>query len=104
MQSVKSFGPRGHQIRIATLALGLVASALLPLCAAAQEAEATQAAEPAAQEAAAVAEPARGTLDRVRVSGKLNIAYRSDARPLAFRDEAGKTIADFLRQIGSEES
>jgi len=102
MQSVKSFGPRGHQIRIGTVALALVASAYLPLCAAAQPAEASLDAEPAAQETAAVPEPARGTLDRVRVSGKLNIAYRSDARPLSFRDEAGKAAGytvDLCRHV-----
>lgn len=101
MQSVQSFGPRGHHIRIGTLALALVSSALLPLCAAAQETETALAAEPVAQEAVAP-EPARGTLDRVRVSGKLNIAYRSDARPLAFRDEAGKAAGytvDLCRHV-----
>lgn len=90
MQSVKSFGPRGHRIRTATVALAFCASALLPLGAAAQQADAPLPAQPAVQEAAAAPEPARGTLDRVRVSGKLNVAYRSDSRPLAYRDETGK--------------
>jgi putrescine:ornithine antiporter len=31
-----------------------------------------------------------GTLDRVRQAGKLTLGYRTDARPLSFRDEAGK--------------
>jgi putrescine:ornithine antiporter len=30
-----------------------------------------------------------GTLDRVKQSGKLTLGYRSDARPFAYRDEAG---------------
>jgi putrescine:ornithine antiporter len=102
MQSVKSFGPRGHRIRTGTVALAFCASALLPLCAAAQQADASPAAEPAAEESAAAPEPARGTLDRIRVSGKLNIAYRSDARPLSFRDEAGKAAGytvDLCRHV-----
>lgn len=102
MQSVKSFGPRGHQFRNATLALALVASAFLPLAVAAQQADAPLAVEPGTPEGAAVSEPVRGTLDRVRVSGKLNIAYRSDARPLAYRDETGKAAGytvDLCRHV-----
>jgi putrescine:ornithine antiporter len=102
MKSVKLFGPRGHRVQIGIVTLAVVASAHLPLGAAAQPADAALAAEPATLQTTATPEPARGTLDRVRVSGKLNIAYRTDARPLSFRDEAGKAAGytiDLCRHV-----
>ena len=38
----------------------------------------------------ATAPASAATLDRVREAGKIVLAYRADARPFAFRDEAGK--------------
>ena len=34
--------------------------------------------------------PARGVLDRLRTGGMLRVGYRTDARPLSFRDENGR--------------
>jgi len=38
----------------------------------------------------ATAPASAATLDRVREAGKIVLGYRADARPFAFRDEAGK--------------
>ena len=54
-----------YRVRFATVAIALLAGALLPLAQAA------------------------GTLDRVRDAGKINLGYRSDARPFSFKDDAG---------------
>jgi putrescine:ornithine antiporter len=40
-------------------------------------------------QSAEAATGAAGTLDRVKQSGKLKLGYRDDARPFAYRDEAG---------------
>jgi len=34
--------------------------------------------------------PTGGPLDRVRMTGQLKLGYRTDARPLSFKDESGK--------------
>jgi ABC-type amino acid transport substrate-binding protein len=34
--------------------------------------------------------PASGTLERIRSAGKLVLGYRSDARPLSYKDESGQ--------------
>jgi ABC-type amino acid transport substrate-binding protein len=56
--------------RSALLALALLATALIP-------------------PPDALAQAGPGALDRIRREGRLVLGYRSDARPLAYRDEAG---------------
>ncbi len=36
------------------------------------------------------ADAAGGTLDRIKEAGRINLGYRVDARPFAFKDESGK--------------
>jgi ABC-type amino acid transport substrate-binding protein len=67
MRSTGSAGPRGHQV--AAFAIAFFAATVSPFMAA--------------------AEAAPGTLDRVKQAGKITFGYRTDARPFAFRDEAG---------------
>jgi putrescine:ornithine antiporter len=59
----------GYRVRIATLAMGFLATTVLPF---------------------ALAAPVlAATLDRVRDTGKLTLGYRADARPFSYGDEAG---------------
>jgi ABC-type amino acid transport substrate-binding protein len=67
MHSTRSTSPRGH--RFAAFAMAFFAATVSPFMAA--------------------AEAAAGTLDRVKQAGKITFGYRTDARPFAFRDEAG---------------
>jgi putrescine:ornithine antiporter len=39
---------------------------------------------------AATAPASAGTLDRVKTAGKIKLGYRTDARPLSYKDESGK--------------
>ena len=75
MQRVRSAVPGWHRVWIATCAIALVAIAP------AASGQAAKKATPA---------PAAGTLDRVRAAGTLKLGYRTDARPFAYRDEAGQ--------------
>jgi ABC-type amino acid transport substrate-binding protein len=43
-----------------------------------------------AQKPAAKAAPPASTLDRIRQSARIRLGYRTDARPFAFKDEAGE--------------
>ena len=43
-----------------------------------------------AQKSAAAAPAPAMTLDRIRMTGQLKLGYRTDARPLSYRDESGK--------------
>jgi len=69
MQCARSESPRGHRVRIAAVAIAFLGVTILPHF--------------------ATAEAAAGTLDRIRQTGKLTLGYRADARPFAFKDEAG---------------
>lgn len=68
MQRAPAESPRGYRMWMGTLAIAFVGVTLLPLVA---------------------AEAKAATLDRVRQAGKLTLGYRADARPFAFKDEAG---------------
>jgi polar amino acid transport system substrate-binding protein len=76
MQLNKS-ASRSHCVRIA-IAAALVAVPQLALSQAAVE------------PAPAVQSAASGTLDRVKSAGKLVLGYRSDARPLSYKDASGQ--------------
>jgi ABC-type amino acid transport substrate-binding protein len=66
MQGARSTGLRRHRFWLAAFVAAILGMA----------------ATPAPAEAA-------GTLDRIRQSGKIRLGYRADARPYAYRDEAG---------------
>jgi polar amino acid transport system substrate-binding protein len=68
MQRAESECRQGHRIRVATFAAAVFVLTL-----------------PLAPSGSALA----GTLERVREAGKLVLGYRTDARPLSYRDEAG---------------
>ena len=70
MHRVRSASLRSRRVRIAFGVIALLAIAPLAL---AQVPPATQ-----------------GTLDRIQATGRIRIGYRSDARPLSYRDETGK--------------
>lgn len=70
MNTVRSEALRGVKTRIAASAFALLAAAPLAL---------------------AGASPASAaTLDRIRETGHIRLGYRTDARPLSFKDEQGK--------------
>jgi len=70
MHRLRSATPRGHRVRIASCAIALLAVVPLALVEAA----------PASA----------GTLDEVKKAGRIRLGYRTDARPLSYRDESGK--------------
>ena len=79
MRFTRMSTPREQRFGIATLAITLFAPAILQV---------------------AVAAPATATtLDRVREAGKLRLGYCADARPFAYRDEAGK-VAGYSVALG----
>jgi polar amino acid transport system substrate-binding protein len=69
MQQVRSKSRSGYGARIAAFAIPVLALAL-PL-------------------AMATPSSAAGTLDRIKGSSAINLGYRADARPFAYRDDAG---------------
>src|SRR5262250_1917285 len=69
MQQVRSENASRYGVRIAAFAIPLLALAL-PL-------------------SAATPSSAAGTLDRIKESSAINLGYRADARPFAYRDDAG---------------
>jgi polar amino acid transport system substrate-binding protein len=75
---------RGHQLRLASCAIAIVAGLL----------------------AAFAAMPATaGTLDRIRESGRLKLGYLVDHQPFSYRNEAGEAEGygvDLCRQIAAE--
>jgi ABC-type amino acid transport substrate-binding protein len=70
MPFARSKTPCGYRGQVAAFAIAVLASTILPLVTAATSTAAT--------------------LDRVRQAGRLNLGYRTDARPFSYRDEAGK--------------
>lgn len=83
MQRARWASPRGHRVSIAAVAL--LGSMVLQFLAA--------------------ADAAAGTLDRIRQTGKLTLGYRTDARPFAFRDEAGNAggfSVDLCEKVAQE--
>jgi ABC-type amino acid transport substrate-binding protein len=69
MQRVRSAAPRGYCVRIASCVIALLA--VVPL-------------------ALAEAPPASaGTLDQIKAGASIKLGYRSDARPLSYKDESG---------------
>jgi ABC-type amino acid transport substrate-binding protein len=69
MQRVRPATPRGHRVRIASCAFALFAVVPLAL--------------------AETAPASAGTLDEIKAGGRIRLGYRSDARPLSYRDESG---------------
>lgn len=69
MQADRVTSPWGPRLRIASLAIVLLAVAPLFM--------------------AEAASAAGVTLDRIRESGHIRLGYRADARPISFRDESG---------------
>lgn len=67
MLDARSMGRNGRKVRVAILAMAVLAAALAP-----------------------VAEAAGGTLDRIKESGRIALGYRADARPFSYKDESGK--------------
>ena len=76
--------PHEYCVRIAALAITLLAAGALQL---------------ATAEVASVA-----TLDRVRQTGKLTLGYRADARPFSYQDEAGTSTVMQLRYAKNSSS
>lgn len=68
MQSERIEAMRGHQVRLATCAIPIIAVALASLTAVPASA---------------------ATLDRIRGTGAIRLGYLADARPFSFRNEAG---------------
>ncbi len=69
MHRVRTTTLWGRRTRVATCVIALLAIARLAL------------AEPPP--------PSTGTLDRIKAAGRIRIGYRTDARPLSYRDESG---------------
>jgi ABC-type amino acid transport substrate-binding protein len=70
MQRVPSAALRGHRVRIAGSAIAWLAVVPLAL--------------------AAAAPAPTGTLEQIKTAGRIKIGYRTDARPLSWRDESGQ--------------
>lgn len=70
MHRVRSATLRNRRARIACCVIALLAIAPLAL--------------------AQVSPAPQGTLDQIKATGRIRIGYRTDARPLSFRDESGK--------------
>ena len=66
MMHARSLGPVRRKIRVAAVAMAVLAAALAPLAQAA------------------------GTLDRIKASGRIALGYRADARPFSYKDDAGR--------------
>lgn len=66
MMHARSLGPGRRKVRVAAVAMAVLAAALAPLAQAA------------------------GTLDRIKASGRIALGYRADARPFSYKDDAGR--------------
>jgi ABC-type amino acid transport substrate-binding protein len=69
MQRVRSTARRGHRVRIASCAIAMLTVVTMALGAAPASA---------------------ATLDQIKQTGRIRLGYRTDARPLSYRDESGR--------------
>jgi ABC-type amino acid transport substrate-binding protein len=83
MHRVRSASPRCRRVQLACAAIAVLA---LASPAFAQKA----AAPPAPAMAKPVPVPNATPLERMRLAGRIKLGYRTDARPLSYRDESGK--------------